>query len=55
MNELPLRARVAAARTLLEASPAEDYSDLPAGQRAHYQEAIEFLRNVEDGFADRDE
>lgn len=55
MTDLPLRVRVAAARALLEASPAPDYSELPAEQRAHFQEAIEFLRHVEQGFPDRGE
>lgn len=48
-NELPLQARVAAARALLESSSAEGYDDLPASQRAHFQEAIEHLRRVEGG------
>lgn len=49
MNELPLRARVAAAKALLEASSADDYDALPAAQRAHFEEALEFLRRIENG------
>lgn len=47
MSDLPLRARVAAAKALLEASSDQEYRDLPATQRAHFEEAIEFLRRVE--------
>lgn len=50
MSELPLRARVAAAKTLLDASSDRAYQDLPAAQRAHFEEAIEFLRRVEEDF-----
>lgn len=49
VSELPLRARVAAAKALLEASSADDYDALPAAQRAHFEEALEFLRRIENG------
>lgn len=49
VSELPLRARVAAAKALLEASSADDYDALPASQRAHFEEAIEFLGRIEEG------
>lgn len=47
MSELPLRARVAAAKALLEASSADDYDALPPVQRAHFEEALEFLSRIE--------
>lgn len=47
MSELPLRARVAAAKALLSASPEREYRELPATQRAHFEEALEFLGRVE--------
>lgn len=47
MSDLPLRPRVAAAKALLEASPEREYRTLPASQRAHFEEAIEFLRRIE--------
>lgn len=55
MSELPLRARVAAAKALLEASSADDYDTLPAAQRAHFEEALEFLRRVENGLPAEDQ
>lgn len=50
MSDLSLRARVAAAKALLEASPEREYQSLPASQRAHFEEAIEFLQRVEKDF-----
>lgn len=47
MSELPLPARVATAKALLDESPERDYRELPATQRAQFEEAIEFLRRVE--------
>lgn len=47
-TDLPLRVRVAAARSLLESSSADDYTALPAAQQAHFQEAIEYLQRVQE-------
>lgn len=49
MSELPIQARVAAAKALLESSSAEDYHELPAVHRAHFEEAIEFLHRIQNG------
>lgn len=48
-SDLPLEARVSAARTLLEEIPGREYEATPASQRALIQEAIEFLGRVERG------
>lgn len=47
---VPLRMRISAARALLEDGTGGEYQFLSGRQQARIQEALEFLREAEDGF-----
>lgn len=51
MSTMSLSTRVTQAKALLEEIPAE-HDDLEAEQLVNLQEAIEFLRRLEDSFRD---
>jgi hypothetical protein len=47
---VPLRTRISAARALLEEGMGGEYQYLSGRQQARIQEALEFLREAEEGF-----
>jgi hypothetical protein len=47
---VPLRTRISAARALLEDGTGGEYRFLSGRQQARIQEALEFLREAEEGF-----
>jgi hypothetical protein len=49
-TDVPLRTRISAARALLEDGTGGEYQFLSGRQQARIQEALEFLREAEDGF-----
>lgn len=51
-GHVPLRTRLSGARALLEEGTGAEYQLLSARQQARIQEAIECLRQAEDGFAE---
>lgn len=51
-GHVPLRTRLSGARALLEEGTGSEYELLSARQQARIQEAIECLRQAEDGFAE---
>lgn len=49
-TDVPVRTRISAARALLEDGAGGEYQFLSGRQQARIQEAIEFLREAENGF-----
>lgn len=49
-TNVPMRTRISAARALLEDGNGGEYQFLSGRQQARIQEALEFLREAEDGF-----